>query len=286
MVYSCLRIQSHSESAMFPSTVVLITIACLIGALPAFSGTVTLNGYEFSDELVEGTDIPDSADLSQNYYFSNYTRGVDFHFEVFGYGNFKGYDIKQSFRQYYSIDGIPCVTVNEQGYIPRFSTDDSATSFNMDKYDAFIFYAKDIQDNIHLLSTALGWSYENLPAGGTTLIYPNAPVKGQQVFGGHVLDTNVKIGGVTDSALVIEFESLPYDFPGPVKQYLLPASGVYAISYNWDGGTNGFSLSKIPPESEKEEGSAWDEWWDDHCFIAACRHKTSGARHEVISNSR
>jgi hypothetical protein len=257
---------------MLARIVVLSIIACLIVVLPAFSGTVDLNGYTFSDELVDGTDIPDSADLSQNYYFSDYTRGVDFHFEAFGYGNFRGYDIKQSFRQYYAINGIQCLAVNEQGYIPRFSPDDSATSFQMESYDAFIFYAKDINDNIHLLSTDLGWSYENLPAGGTTLIYPNSPEKGQEVFGGHVLDTNAKIGGITNSALVIEFDSLPYNFPGPVRQYILPGSGIFAISYNWDGGLNGFSSDSKAPEREKEEGSAWHEWWNDHCFIAVSRH--------------
>jgi hypothetical protein len=257
---------------MLARTVVLSIIACLIVVLPAFSGTVELNGYTFSDELVDGTDIPDSADLSQNYYFSDFTRGVDFHFEAYGYGNFRGYDIKQRFSQYYSINGIPCMTVYETGYTPRFSPDDAVTSFQMDSYDAFIFYAKDINDNIHLLSTDLGWSYEDLPAGGTTLIYPNSPEKGQKVFGGHVLDTSVKIGDVTDSALLIEIDSLPYDFPGPVKEYLRPGLGIFAISYNWDGGLNGFSLDKKAPEREEEGGSAWHEWWNDHCFITASRH--------------
>lgn len=215
---------------------------------------VVLNGYYFGD---------DSDDLSKNHYFSDYTRGVDFHFEVYGYGNFRGYDIRQVFTQYYSVHGIQCIVVLEQGYDPLFSREDGVTSFDMHPYSGYLFYARDIDNNIHLLSG-------DISSEGTTLLYPDVPEVGQEVCGGYIEDTAYEIGDISSDAMVIRFDSMPYTGLGPVQEFVLPGSGVYAISYNWDGGVNGFSLSRKPPESMGKEGSAWEEWWDDHCFISAC----------------
>jgi len=234
----------------------LLIVALISSSSPYASADVVLNGYQFSD---------DSDDLSKNRYFSNYSRGVDFHYEVYGYGNFKGYDVRQVFSQYYAVDGIKCIVVLEHGYFPQFSLEDGITSFDMIPYSGYLFYAKDINNNIHLLNG-------DVSQGGTTLLYPDTPEEGQKVYGGLVVDTAYELGDVSNNVLVIRFDSLPYTGIGPALQYVLPGSGVFAISYNWDGGVNGFSLNRKPPESMDKESSAWEEWRDDHCFISACGH--------------
>ena len=258
----------------------LFFLVLLLPGIPVLAGIVTLNGYQFSTDVVDSPDIQDSAILAGNPYFSDYSRVVDFDAGLYGYGGFRGYDNTMSYRQVFPVGGVQCSVILEQGYIPYFSTIDGVSSFTMEFVVKYYYWARDIQDNIHLLQiiilpnnpaiSTMSWSVEDLPAGGTTLIYPAEPAVGQQVFGGQVIDVSAEIGDVTSSALVIEFDELPYDYPDAVTEYLLPGSAIYAVAHNWDGGTNGFSRDGLPPERKDEDKKAWEEWWDDHCFISAC----------------
>ncbi|MCE5275707.1 MAG: hypothetical protein ABFD70_09485 [Syntrophaceae bacterium] len=264
---------------LFPRAFLIVALVLLCA--PFATAYVDLGGYRFSDDPIEGVPgTQDSSDLSGNYYFSNFEGMVDFHFSLLGYGEFKGYEILQQYRFVFPAGGVQCAVVEEQGYIPFFSPDDGVTSFDIEQCTTYYYYARDIEDNIHLLQVTIdpynpdiepmAWSYEDLPAGGTTLIYPDSPYVGQQVFGGEVIETSAHLGDVSHEALVIDFDSRPYAFPGPVKQYLLPGSGILAGSYNWDGGTNGFSRDARAPENEEDSKGAWEEWKDNHCFISAC----------------
>lgn len=261
-------------------TAALFTLFLLISGAPAGAGVVTLNGYQFSTDVVDSPDIQDSAILAGNPYFSDYSRVVDFNAGLYGYGNFRGYDNTLSYRQVFPVGGVQCSVILEQGYIPYFSTGDGITSFTMEFVVKYYYFARDLQDNIHLLQIiifpdnpaigSMSWNVFDLPVGGTTLIYPAEPAVGQHVFGGIVIDVAAEIGDVTSRALVIEFDELPYDYPDAVTEYLLPGSAIYAVAHNWDGGTNGFSRDAQRPERKDENKKAWEEWWDDHCFISAC----------------
>jgi hypothetical protein len=259
----------------------LLIAGIVLICAPVDAAHVTLNGYEFSDDPIAGLPgTQDSSDLTRNPYFSGFGSMADFGFNIYGYGSFSGYSIWQQYHFPFNVGGIQCSVIEEQGYVPYFSTNDSATSFTMEQCSTYYYYARDIENNIHLLQitisffntniSPISWSYEDLPAGGTTLIYPNSPVKGQQVFGGEVTDTRGYIGDVSNSALVIQFNSLPYSFPGTVKQYILAGSGMYASSYNWDGGTNGFSQNGRAPEQKEDSRSNLLERWRDKCFISVC----------------
>ncbi len=258
----------------------LLALLVLLPCAPADAGIVTLNGYRFSTDVVDTPFIQDSAILAGNPYFTDYPRVVDFNAGLYGYGDFRDHDNTQSYRQALPVGGVQCSVILEQGYIPYFSPGDGITSFTMEFTVKYYYFARDIQDNVHLLqiiiipdNPAIGpmsWSVNDLPEGGTTLIYPAEPVVGQEVFGGHVVDVSAEIGDVTSNALVIEFDELPYDYPGAVTEYLLPGSAIYAVAHNWDGGTNGFSRDGQRPERKDEDKKAWEEWWDDHCFISAC----------------
>jgi hypothetical protein len=272
--HQCCSIPAPFFRALLIAGIVLI-------CAPLDAAHVTLNGYEFSDDPIAGPPgTQDSSDLTRNPFFSGFNSMADFGFSFYGYGGFVGHNITQQYRFDDTVDGIQCSVIEEQGYVPYFSTSDSATSFTMEQCSTYFYYARDIENNIHLLKitisfsntniSPISWSYEDLPAGGTTLIYPNSPVKGQQVFGGEVIDTNGYIGSVSNSALVIRFDSLPYSFPGTVTQYILASSGIYASSYNWDGGTNGFSQNGRAPEQKEDSRSNLLERWRDKCFISVC----------------
>ncbi len=261
----------------------LLILFMLLPGIPAGAGIVSLNGYQFSSDVVASPGIQDSAILAGNPYFSDYSRVVDFSARLYGYGGFRKTDNTMFYHQVFPVDGVQCSVILEQGYIPTFSPTDGFTSFTMEFCTKYYYFARDIQDNIHLLQifiilpdnsalSSMSWNITNLPEGGTTLIYPAEPAVGQQVFDGHVVDISAEIGDVTSSALVIEFDELPYDYPGPVTEYLLPGSAVYAVAHNWDSGTNGFSRDAQRPERKDENKKAWEEWWDDHCFISACRY--------------
>lgn len=259
----------------------MILAALFLAVTSAAAGVVTLNGYRFSTDVVDTPNIQDSAVLAGNPYHSDYGRIVDFDAGLYGYGGFRGYDNTMSYRQVFPVGGVQCSVILEQGYIPYYSPGDGTTSFTMEFCVKYYYLARDMDDNIHLLQVyilpdnpaigAMAWSVDDLPAGGTTLIYPAEPSEGQQVFGGSVVDASGVIGGVSRQALVIEFDDLPYAFPGAVTEYLIPGSGIFAVAYNWDGGVNGFSRDGSRPERKDEDKKAWEEWWDDRCFISTSR---------------
>jgi len=259
----------------------LLVLALMLPGLSAGADTVTLNGYQFSNDIVAPPDIQHSALLSSNRYFSTYARVQDFHSEAYGYGAFAGYDVSRVYKQQDLVGGVACSVIFEQGDLPTFLDADGVTLFQFELYSAYYCYARDIDDNIHLLRVdivpvnpsipPMSWSYEDLPAGTTTLIYPDEPEDGQEVFGGHIVDAEGTIGNVSNSALIILFDDLPYDYPGPVTEYLLPGSGRFALAHDWDDGVNGFSVDRKPPQRSDEDKDAWEEWRDEHCFISACR---------------
>jgi hypothetical protein len=239
---------------------------CLV-SWPCSWADVTLDGYTFSD---------DSTDLWLCPYYNHaYDRIVDIGLVLHGYGAFAGKDITQNFSQTFPVAGVNCDVILERGYIPTYNPESSI--FSLDYYDGYIYLAKDIDDNIHILtavyympdSSTVSWDYTDLSQVGTTLAYPASPVVGQAVFGGHVESLDVKVGDNTD-AVTLTLDSLP-QFPSQtITAYLRPGRGVIAYAYNWEGGLNGFSLNGGAPEQQEESQSTWEEWTDKNCFISAC----------------
>lgn len=245
----------------------LIFFSAFLGAFlvfvtqAAFADT-TIDGYTFSD---------DSTDLHKNPYFSEYDRGVDFLTSLYGYGEFYGYALSQTKHQDFALDGIECVVIREDIDIPQYGE----LSPDVDVHNIYYYYAKDIDDNIHVLQAVYysggentGWNYSDLPEGTTSLKYPAEPTPGQEVFFGHVEETGKPVGDIK-GCVTIANENLPWAAE-PITEYLRPAFGVLAISYNDNGGINGYSSNGVAPEFAEEEQSTWDEWLDDHCFISAC----------------
>lgn len=265
--------------------VILVAVLFLVQVPSLHGGTVTLNGYSFSTDVVEAPDIQDSALLGDNPYFSDYPRLVDFQFGLYGYGSFSGKDNTLSYSQVFSVHGVQCSVIREQGWIPFFDPDDHRTSFDIVFCTAYYYMARDTQDNIHILrveifvdppfSDILTWSVDDLPEGNTTLLYPSVPYAGQEVFGGHIESALTSIGGVTKEAEVIVFDELPYDYPAPYREYIVPRMGVFARACNWDGAINGFSQDGKNPDRTDDDKKAWEEWWDEHCFISACTGQDS-----------
>ena len=236
--------------------------AFLLLAPHAASADTLLNGYTFSD---------DSMDLHENPFFSEYDRGVDFLTSLYGYGDFIGYALSQTKHQDFALDGIDCVVIREDIEIPLYDE----TSPDVDVHNIYYYYAKDTDDNIHVLQMvyysgedSLGWNYSNLPEGGTTLKYPAAPTTGQDVFFGYVDETGKQVGDFHGCVTIIN-EDLPWTDES-ITEYLIPVSGVLALSYNQGGGINGYSVDGVAPEYAEEEESTWEEWLDDNCFISAC----------------
>lgn len=248
---------------------ILIFFSCLAaaGIVGAASpcGSAELGGYTFSD---------DSTHLYLNPFFSNSNRDVDFLATLYGYGDFAGSQVLQSHHQYFTLGGIPCNVVLERGYFPDYS---SGSPPDMIHYTAYHYYAKDTEDNIHVLQysfhpdggPSIGWSYTDLPEGMTTLKYPAEAQPGQEVFFGSVTGTEVRVGDIR-GCVTIEFDSLPHAPSETITEYLVSGGGILASSFNWEGGINGFSTDAVAPEYAEEEGSAWEEWWDDNCFISVC----------------
>jgi hypothetical protein len=142
----------------------LIAAFFVVMSNPA-SGDTTIYGYTFSD---------DSTDLHMNTYFSEYDRMVDFLTGLYGYGDFTGYDLFQVFNQTFTLDGIDCVVIREHIDIPLYG----GFSPDVDVHDIY-YYTKDIEDNIHILQftyysgeESIGWHYNELPEGRTTMKYP------------------------------------------------------------------------------------------------------------------
>ncbi|HOO44847.1 MAG TPA: hypothetical protein PLM29_01360 [Deltaproteobacteria bacterium] len=222
------------------------------------SADTTIGDYTFSD---------DSTELDQNPYFSTYERGVDFQISLYGYGGFGGYTLSQEFHQYFTLDGIECAVIREHIDIP-YSGDSSSS---VDVHDIYLYYAKDTEDNIHILQMAysgdqgsMGWIYTDLPEGITTLKYPKSPSSGQDIFFGSVGFKIIPLGEVYFTTL--KFDALPY-CSDTVTEYLTYGSGLFSMSY---GGVSGYSATGFPPELLEEDESGWEEWKEDHCFITAC----------------
>lgn len=248
-----------------------ICIAAWISGGPCNGNSAELNGYTFSD---------DSTDLWKNPYFSNYVRHVDLGITLYGYGDFANTQYSQSFQQTFNLAGIECVMLYEQGYYPTYSA--AGSSFQMDYNTGYVYYAKDTEDNIHVLQIVvflqnqpeISWSYTDLTEGETTLKYPSNPAPGQQIFRGQVENTGVQVGDIRNCVTLL-FDSPP-QFPShSVKEYLKPGTGVMAVSYNWESRINGFSFDAVAPEYAEEKKSTWEEWKDDNCFISTCSPHTA-----------
>ncbi len=241
-------------SALFVSFLVFVSHV-------AFADT-TIDGYTFS---------VDSMNLYENSFFSEYDRTLDFLTSLIGYGDYTDYALSQTYHQEYTLDGIDCAVIREHVSIPPYG----GLSPDVDVHDIYLYYAKDIDDNIHILLAAysgdggvIGWSYTDLPEGETTLKYPTDPVPGQEVFFGEVAETGKQVGDIEGCATIV-FDSLPWT-DGPITEYLRPGSGVFAMSHNWNDEINGYSYDGGAPEYAEEEKGTWEEWRDDHCFISAC----------------
>jgi len=241
----------------------MVFLALVVISSPASADT-TLNGYTFSD---------DSMNLYENSFFSEYDRinTLDFLTSLYGYGDYIGYSLSQTKHQEFALDGIACIVILEHISIPLYG----GTSPDVDVHNIYYYYAKDIDDNIHVLLAAyysdgesIGWDYTYLPEGKTTLKYPAEPTPDQEVFFGHVEETGKQVGNFKGCVTIVN-QDLPWA-AGPITEYLMPASGVLAMSHNWNGGINGYSSDGVPPEYAQEEQGTWDKWVDDHCFISAC----------------
>jgi len=255
------------------TVILIICIATWPLAGPSSGISAELNGYTFSD---------DSTDLWKNPYFSNYEHIVDFGVSLFGYGDFAGTQYSLSHQQTFPVAGINCSMLREKGYYPTFS--EASSSFHMEDYTGYVYYAKDIEHNIHVLQIvvllqnqpSMSWNYTNLAEGETTLKYPSHPEPGQQIFCGQVEGTGVEVGDI-DNCVTLLFDSPP-QFPShSVKEYLRPGAGVIAVSYNWESRINGYSFDAVAPEYAEEEKNTWEEWKDDHCFISACSPQRDGS---------
>ncbi|HDP24493.1 MAG TPA: hypothetical protein ENN34_03520 [Deltaproteobacteria bacterium] len=236
-----------------PRRLVLCALAAVIIVLApgvrASGEEVVFNGAVFTD---------DSTELHKNRYFSEYARTVDFAFIGYGYGDFRGYTLRQVFSQNYSYLGIECVIIRETGYIPTPESPEDDSPITLEHYTRFLYYAKDDQNNIHLINVS----------GDTTLLYPHNPVIGQRVFGGYVDAVGYTRGNLSDCLIIVR-DSLPWGFPDRMTEYLIPGSGIAAVAYNYNGGMHGFSADGTPPELARRDKSTWEEWVNDRCFISA-----------------
>ena len=240
-------------------------LVCL-SAAPCPGADVELNGYTFSD---------DSTELWGNPCFSSFSRRVDLGMSLTGYGDFQTKTLEQAFQQTFPVEGIECDMILERAYYPTWV--EGEDRFQLDYYNGYVYYAKDTDDNIHILQmsyfmpdgSTVNWSWSDLSEVGTTLLYPARPEAGQAVFGGYVESTAMRVGD-TDGCFTIVFDSHPL-FPSETfAAYLQPGVGVLALSYNWEERKNGFSRDGGAPEDAEESRSTWEEWKDDHCFISAC----------------
>jgi hypothetical protein len=248
-------------------------LMCLVAPLSS-RADVELNGYTFP---------ADSADLYKNPYYNQYLDRTSMGVVLHGYGDFTDKDINMWYNYPYTVAGIECAVMFEEGYYPTFIPDTS--TFRMDYYQGYLYYARDTKDNIHILELEINllpgagntwdwqWDYTDLSKVGTTLLYPASPVTGQKVFGGHVSGINLQVGDTQD-CIVLTFDSLP-QFPSKtVTQYLGPGKGLIAEVYNWQGRINGFSQggreAYFTEETEKDSRTSWEKYRDKACFISAC----------------
>lgn len=196
---------------------------------------VTIHGFTFSD---------DSAQLWDNQYFDNYTAANINTFSkiLYGYGDFEGYDNTYYFDSYGTYENIDCIVIRERGYTPAYASG----AFTMTPYTIYNYWAKDINDNIHLLMTKTSAGVETtadsiISAGGTTLIYPNAPVSRQFVYDGFVWELSASVGDYTSCLSLRRGVA-----PSIVFDYYQVDAGLVTKVYNWGDSVNGFSLDETP----------------------------------------
>jgi hypothetical protein len=205
---------------------------------------VVIHGYTFDAS---------SANIWENQYFGDYTAATITGYTkvLFGYGDFKSYDIGIYFDSFSTANNVDCVVLREHGYTPigttttDAATGKSVTTFTFTPYTRYNYLAKDIAGNIHLLRIVSG--SEDLSAdaitsaGGTTIVYPGTPVENQLVSNGMVVGINSTIDTFTGCISIRRGSS-----PEVTFDYYKPSSGLVTSVYNWGSTANGFSLNKDP----------------------------------------
>jgi hypothetical protein len=205
---------------------------------------VVIHGYTFDES---------SANIWENLYFGDYTPTTITGYTkvLYGYGDFKSYDIGIFFDSFSTANNVNCLVLRERGYIPEGTTTtdgttgNSVTTFTFTPYTRYNYLAKDLAGNIHLLRSVSG--SEDLSAdaitsaGGTTILYPGTPVVDQLVSNGMVVGINSTIDTFTGCMSIRRGSS-----PEVTFDYYKPSSGLVTLVYNWGSTSNGFSLNKNP----------------------------------------
>jgi hypothetical protein len=205
---------------------------------------VVIHGYTFDAS---------SPNIWENQYFGSYTLATinGYTKVLYGYGDFKSYDIGIYFDSFSTADNVNCVVMRQHGYMPGATTTTDATTgksvttFTFTPYTEYDYLAKDIAGNIHLLRSVNGSDDLNADAitanGGTTLLYPGTPAENQLVSDGMVVGLNSAIDIYTGCMSIRRGSS-----PDITFDYYKPSSGLVTSVYNWGSSTNGFSLNKNP----------------------------------------
>ncbi len=204
---------------------------------------VMIHGYTFDSN---------SANIWENNYFGDYTATTITGYTkvLYGYGDFKSYDIGIYFDSFSTVNNVACVVMREHGYTPTGETTTDATTgkevttFTFTAYTRYNYLAKDVNGNIHLLKVS---GSEDLSAdaitaaGGTTIVYPGTPVENQLVSNGMVVGINSTIDTFTGCISIRRGSS-----PDITFDYYKPSSGLVTSVYNWGNTANGFSINKNP----------------------------------------
>jgi hypothetical protein len=205
---------------------------------------VVIHGYTFDES---------SATIWENQYFGNYTATTitEYTKVLYGYGDFKSYDIGIYFDSFSTANNVPCTVLREHGYTPKgttttdAATGKSVTTFTFSPYTRYDYLAKDLNGNIHLLKTISGSNEldaDGITAnGGTTLLYPNEPVLNQLVYDGTVQGINNTVDVFTGCLSIRRGVS-----PSIIYNYYKLDSGIVTSIYNWGSTVNGFSANKNP----------------------------------------
>ncbi len=260
---------------------------------------VVIHGYTFDAS---------SANIWENQYFGEYTAATipGYTKVLYGYGDFKSYDIGIYFDSFSTADNVNCVVLREHGYLPDGTTTTdsvtgtSATEFTFAPYTRYNYLAKDINGNVHLLRSVSGsedLSADSITsAGGTTILYPGTPSENQLVSNGMVVGTSSSIDTFTGCMSIRRGSS-----PNVTFDYYQPSSGLVTSVYNWGGTANGYSLNKDPQISSlpsaggtntrtvnTDPTSAADDDDDDEnkmwyqCFIDTSTCPNDSAAHGMV----